>query len=137
MKLLSWGGKGYCLIQDGQMFSLAYEKQDGAVPHRQEFTEGWGSLNGKTLVLWKTPITANDLELEKTAELANGTVIEFRKTSYRHGDHIGDIIFYQFAFIDGLVVGWAKSSPWDNPQRDFARFRERIMAKHSQELALA
>jgi hypothetical protein len=131
-KILCWADAQKVSIQDGEMYLLSYERKSATdTIEKITFPCGWGDETGTTKLFFKSPIKPESLELVKSVELATGVTIDFREFSYRHGSHIADRTFYQFAFINNKCVGYCYSSPWDNPDRDFFDWQQYKMAQYS------
>jgi hypothetical protein len=133
-RLLCWANEERLLIEDGQIFHLSYEKTQGEdvsiYRHQYPADGGWGSDNGKVVLYFKRELNIDqDFKFVRDVELPTGKTVQFVSKSYRHGTHIADIVFYQFAFIDGKCTSWRSSSPWDNPDRDFANWQANVLAK--------
>lgn len=132
-KILCWANDEKVIIQNGNLFLLSFERKSAKdTIEKITFPNGWGSESYKAKLFFKSQIQPESLGLVKTVELPTGVKIDFREFSYTHGSHIADRTFYQFAFIKGKYVGHKYSSPWDNPQRDFYNFQQRLMEKYSE-----
>lgn len=134
MKILTYANQQRLLIEDGKIYLLTHEKPEGEFTiFRYSYPDGggWGSDNGKTIVYFKKHLPVSYFKLVKASELANGETVEFRKDGYRHGDHIADMCYYQFAFVDGRCIGWCESDPWSRPDEDFGSWQSSVMARRN------
>lgn len=112
---------------DNKLYVLHVEKPSGdSTIVKHTFKKGWGSDTGKTILLFRQPLNVQSLKIVSEIETAKG-VITFREYRYTHGTHIADRTFYEFAFDEnGNYLDYKRSSPWDNPEKDFESFKRTI-----------